>query len=197
MQPFDWIVFTAFLVFVVVDGLRRARGQHDAESYFLAGRTVPWWAVGLSIMATQASAITMVGTTGQGWADGLRFVQFYFALPLAMLILAVIAVPAYHRARVATAYECLGRRFDPKTRALSALLFLILRGLSVGFVIYAPSLVLAKVFSVPLSWTVLGMGGIAVLYTALGGLSAVISTDVKQMSVMVLGLLAALAVVSW
>jgi Na+/proline symporter len=191
MSVIDWALFIAFLAYVVFDGTRRARQNRTSEDYFLAGRQVPWWAVGLSIMATQASAITMVGTTGQGWYDGLRFVQFYFALPLAMLILAVTAVPLYHRQKVSTAYEYLGVRFDAKTRVLSALLFLVLRGFSVGIVIYAPSLLLAKVFNVPLSTTIIIMGGIAVIYTSIGGLRAVISTDVKQMTVMVIGLVVA------
>ena len=187
----DWILFVGFLAYIIWDGVRRAGSQHGAEDYFMAGRSVPWWAAGLSIMATQASAITMVGTTGQGWADGLRFVQFYFALPLAMVLLAIFAVPVYHRLRVHTAYEYLGIRFDEKTRVLSALLFLVLRCLSVGFVIYTPSLVLSKVFGLPLQGTILVMGGVAVLYTSLGGLGAVISTDVKQMTVMALGLVVA------
>ena len=194
MHVVDWILFTGFLAWVVWDGARRGRGAHSSEDYFLAGRAVPWWAMGLSIMATQASAITLVGTTGQGWADGLRFVQFYFALPLAMLILGRLAVPAYHRARVTTAYEYLERRFDRKTRVLAALLFLVLRGLSVGFVIYAPSLVLSAMFGLPLSVTVLVTGGVAVAYTAVGGLGAVIATDVKQMTVMALGILVAFGV---
>jgi len=195
MHAIDWILFFGFLAYVIGDGLRRTRKNRTADDYFLAGRSVPWWAVGLSIMATQASAITMIGTTGQGWADGMRFIQFYFALPLAMILIAVFAVPAYHRMGVTTAYEYLGGRFDRKTRFLSALLFLFLRGLSVGFVIYAPSLVLARVFHLPLAATVVLMGGAAVAYTSLGGLRAVIATDVKQMAVMTLGLLAALAAV--
>jgi SSS family solute:Na+ symporter len=191
MSLVDWCLFFGFLAYVVWDGTRRARETHDADDYFLAGRSVPWWGMGLSIMATQASAITLVGTTGQGWVDGFRFLQFYYALPLAMLIIAYTAVPLYHRLRIATAYEYLGVRFDAKTRVLSAFLFLILRGLSVGFVIYTPSLVLAKVFSLPLPWMILLMGGAAVLYTSVGGLKAVISTDVKQMTVMTAGVVVA------
>lgn len=196
MHGIDWLLFFGFLAYVIWDGARRGRGAESVDDYFMAGRTVPWWAVGLSIMATQASAITMVGTTGQGWADGLRFVQFYFALPIAMLILAFVAVPAYQRLRVNTAYEYLGRRFDEKTRLLSAVLFLFLRGLSVGFVIYTPSLVLSKMFGLPLKPTIVFMGGVAVAYTAFGGLKAVIWTDVKQMTVMVVGLIAAFVAVS-
>lgn len=194
MPLLDYLVFFAFLTYVIWDGTRRARSNRTADDYFLASRSVPWWAIGLSIMATQASAITMIGTTGQGWRDGMRFVQFYFALPLAMLILAFTAVPLYHRARVRTAYEYFGMRFDLKTRRLSALLFLVLRGLSVGIVIYAPSLVLAKVLGLPLSSMIVVMGGVAVVYTALGGLDAVIRTDVKQMAVILIGLGITLAV---
>jgi len=192
MSVIDWTLFVAFLAYVVWDGTRRARAARDADDYFLAGRAVPWWAIGLSVMATQASAITMIGTTGQGWHEGMRFIQFYLALPLAMIILAYTAVPLYHRLRVTTAYEYLGIRFDGKTRVLSAFLFLVLRGLSVGFVIYTPSLVLAKVFNLPLAPMIITMGGVAVVYTSLGGLGAVIRTDVKQMCVMVLGLVVAL-----
>ena len=195
MSLIDWSVFLGFLAYVVYDGLRHSRRSQSADDYFLAGRSVPWWAVGLSIMATQASAITMIGTTGQGWHDGMRFVQFYFALPLAMIILCFTAVPLYHKLKVTTAYELLGVRFDKKTRLLSALLFLILRGLSVGFVIYAPALVLAKVLAVPMPATVIFMGGVAVVYTSIGGLSAVIRTDIKQMIVMSIGLVIALAAI--
>ncbi len=196
MHPIDWTLFIGSIAFVVWDGLRKGQDSATTSDYFLAGRKAPWWAMGLSIMATQASAITMIGTTGQGWAEGMSFIQFYFALPLAMLILSVTAVPLYHRLQVSTAYEYLGLRFDMKTRLLSATLFLILRGLSVGFVIYAPSLVLSRVFHVPLSWTILFMGGVAVFYTSIGGLSAVISTDVKQMGIMALGLGVALVSVT-
>ncbi|MCB9465230.1 MAG: sodium:solute symporter [Candidatus Eisenbacteria bacterium] len=194
MHWLDWILFVGFLAYIVWDGIRKSGSQHGSEDYFMAGRSVPWWAAGLSIMATQASAITMIGTTGQGWSDGLRFVQFYFALPIAMILIAIWVVPVYHRLRVHTPYEYLGHRFDEKTRVLSALLFLVLRCASVGFVIYTPSLVLSRVFHLPISLTILAMGGVAVVYTSLGGLSAVISTDVKQMTVMTLGLIVAVFV---
>ncbi|MEZ4648296.1 MAG: sodium:solute symporter [Candidatus Eisenbacteria bacterium] len=194
MHWLDWILFVGFLAYIVWDGVRKSGSQHGSEDYFMAGRSVPWWAAGLSIMATQASAITMIGTTGQGWSDGLRFVQFYFALPIAMIVIAIWVVPAYHRLEVHTPYEYLGIRFDEKTRLLSALLFLVLRCASVGFVIYTPSLVLSRVFGLPISLTILVMGGIAVVYTSLGGLSAVISTDVKQMTVMTIGLIVAVVV---
>lgn len=190
---FEWLLFSVpffgFLVYVIWDGVRRSRGTKSMEDFFLAGRSVPWWAMGLSIMATQASAITMIGTTGTGWNEGMRFIQFYFALPLAMVILSFTVVPLYHRWKVYTAYEYLGLRFDGKTRLLSAFLFLILRGLSAGIVIYAPSVVLSALFSIERRWilTIL-MGAIAVGYTTMGGMRAVVATDVKQMLVMFVGL---------
>ena len=125
--------------------MKRSRGTDAVEGYFLAGRSLPWWAVGLSVMATQMSAITLVGTTGQGYADGLRLVQMYFGLPLAMIILSVTLVPFLYRARVFTAYEYLERRFDRKTRALTSLIFLVSRGLAVGVIISAPAVVLSVV----------------------------------------------------
>src|SRR3989337_4586813 len=123
---------------MVGDGLRRTEGGDKVEGYFLANRSLPWWAVGLSVMATQLSAITLVGTTGQGYADGMRFVQFYFGLPLAMILLSLTVVPFFHRARVYTAYEYLERRFDAKTRLLTSLLFLASRGMSCGVIVAAP-----------------------------------------------------------
>jgi hypothetical protein len=130
MHPIDWTIIAVYIVWIVWDGLRMTRRSHELEGYFLAGRSLPWWAVGLSVMATQLSAITMIGTTGQGYADGMRFLQFYFALPLAMIILSVTLVPFFRGARVYTAYEYLERRFDAKTRAFTSLLFLLSRSMS-------------------------------------------------------------------
>ncbi len=195
MHAVDWALFVGFLTYVVVDGVRRARGA-DGASALLAGRTAPWWAVGISVMATQASAITMIATTGHGWADGLRFVQFYFALPLAMVVLAYTLVPRLHRAGVATAYAYLGQRFGRSTHLVSAFVFLVLRALSAGFVIYTPSLVLSVVFGWPLDWTIIGLGAVATSYTAIGGLAAVIRTDVKQAAVMAIGLAVAITVIA-
>src|SRR3954451_17913721 len=124
MHPVDWLLVAGYFVWIVTDGIRRSHRTNKVEGYFLANRNLPWWAVGLSVMATQLSAITLVGTTGQGYRDGLRFVQFYFGLPVAMLILSVTVVPFFYRANVYTAYEYLERRFDAKTRALTSLLFL-------------------------------------------------------------------------
>jgi SSS family transporter len=194
MHAVDWLVVGAYLVWVVYDGLKRTRGSDELQGYFLANRSLPWWAVGLSVMATQLSAITLVGTTGQGYRDGLRFVQFYFGLPIAMLILSVTVVPFFHRANVYTAYEYLEQRFDAKTRALTSLLFLLSRGLSCGVIIAAPAVILSIVLGWNLTVTVLAIGLPTALYTMLGGVQAVTWTDVKQMAVIVAGVAAALTV---
>jgi solute:Na+ symporter, SSS family len=192
MHWLDWAVVAAYLVWIVHDGLRRTVGSDKVEGYFLADRTLPWWAVGLSVMATQLSAITLVGTTGQGYADGLRFVQFYFGLPLAMLILSVTVVPFFYRAKVYTAYEYLEQRFDAKTRALTSLLFLLSRGLSCGVIVAAPSVILSIVLDWNLTLTVLAIGLPTAVYTMFGGVQAVTWTDVKQMGVIVAGVAAAI-----
>ncbi|MFZ9899262.1 MAG: sodium:solute symporter [Gemmatimonadaceae bacterium] len=194
MHPLDWVVVVGYLGYVVWDGLRRARGTTDIEGYFLANRSLPWWAVGLSVMATQLSAITLVGTTGQGATDGLRFVQFYFGLPLAMVLLGVTLVPFLHKAKVYTAYEYLERRFDGRTRTLTSLLFLVSRGLSCGAIISAPAVVLSAVLGWPLASCVALIGVPTVLYTVVGGVQAVTWADVKQM-VVIVGAVAAMAVV--
>jgi SSS family solute:Na+ symporter len=149
VRTLDWIVFFGWLTFLVSYGLYRGRGSSNVAQYLLAGKTMPWYAMGLSIMATQASAITFVSTTGQGYVDGLRFVQFYFGLPVAMVILSATAVPIFHRARVFTAYEYLEQRFDAKTRALVGVIFLIERGLASGIALYAPAVVLSVVVGWP------------------------------------------------
>ena len=194
MHWLDWLVVAAYLIWVVWDGLRRTQGGDRLEGYFLGNRSLPWWAVGLSVMATQLSAITLVGTTGQGYRDGLRFVQFYFGLPIAMLILAVTAVPFFYRAGVYTAYEYLERRFDAKTRALTSGLFLLSRGLQCGVIIAAPAVILSIVLGWNLSVTVLAIGLPTALYTIVGGVQAVTWTDVKQMVVIVMAVLAAVVV---
>ena len=194
MRPLDWLIVLGYLVWVVYDGLKRSRATDEVEGYFLANRSLPWWAVGLSVMATQMSAITLVGTTGQGYADGMRFVQFYFGLPVAMIILSVTVVPFFHRARIFTAYEYLERRFDAKTRVLTSLLFLLSRGLSCGVIIAAPAVILSIVLGWNLTLTILAIGIPTTLYTMFGGVQAVTWTDVKQMVVIVLGMAGAVAV---
>jgi len=192
MHWINWLIVVAYLVFVVGDGLRRSRGATNIEAYFLANRSLPWWAVGLSVMATQLSAITLIGTTGQGATDGLKFVQFYFGLPIAMVILGVTIVPFLHGAKVYTAYEYLERRFDARTRTLTSLLFLISRGMSAGVIISAPAVVLSAIFGWSLTACVALIGVPTVLYTVIGGVQAVTWADVKQMFVIVAAVLAML-----
>lgn len=188
MHWINWSIVGAYLTYVLWDGIRRTRGTTTIEGYFLANRSLPWWAVGLSVMATQLSAITLIGTTGQGATDGLRFVQFYFGLPLAMVILGITLVPFLHGAKVFTAYEYLERRFDAKTRSLTSLLFLLSRGMSAGTIIAAPSVVLSAVFGWDLTWSVVLIGVPTVIYTVLGGVQAVTWADVKQMVIIVAAL---------
>ncbi|HUG44203.1 MAG TPA: sodium/solute symporter, partial [Acidobacteriota bacterium] len=188
MTWIDWTVVAAYLAYVVYDGVKRSRSTDTVRGYFLANRTLPWWAVGLSVMATQMSAITLVGTTGQGYADGIRFVQFYFGLPFAMVILCVTVVPFFHRADVFTAYEYLEKRFDGKTRTLTSFFFLLSRGLSCGVIIAAPAVILSIILGWNLELTVLAIGAPTILYTMLGGVQAVTWTDVKQMALVFVGL---------
>ncbi len=194
MSPIDWGVIVVYLVWMVVDGLRRSENTDQMEGYFLAGRSLPWWASGLSVMATQLSAITLVGTTGQAYATGLRFVQFYFGLPLAMIILSMTVVPFFYRARVYTAYEYLEQRFDVRVRTATSLLFLIGRAFSLGVVLTAPAVVISAIVGWSISTTVLLLGIPMVFYTVLGGVQAVAWTDVKQMVIIVAGLFAAIVV---
>jgi len=190
VRALDWVIIAVYLVYVLVDGVRRAKGTREIEGYFLANRSLPWWAVGLSVMATQLSAITLIGTTGQGATDGLRFVQFYFGLPLAMVILGVTLVPFLHGARVFTAYEYLERRFDARTRSLTSFLFLVARGMSCGTIIAAPAVVFSAIFGWSLLWSVALMGIPTVIYTMIGGVQAVTWVDVKQITLIVFALIA-------
>ena len=195
MSAIDWAVVIVYLVWIVYDGLKRSKATTELEGYFLANRTLPWWAVGLSVMATQLSAITLVGTTGRGYAEGLSIVQLYFGLPIAMVILSLTVVPFFYRARVFTAYEYLERRFDSKTRTLASLLFLVSRALSCGVIIAAPAVILSIVLGWNVTLTVLGIGLPTVLYTMVGGVQAVTWTDVKQMVVIIAGVVATVIVV--
>ena len=150
MRPLDWVVLASTLACIVVYGLYKGRGSNTMSKYLLAGKTMPWYAMGLSIMATQASAITFISTTGQGFVDGMRFVQFYFGLPIAMVILSATAVPIFHRAKVYTAYEYLEQRFDVKTRTLVTIIFLVGRGLGAGIALAAPAIVMSAVLGLSL-----------------------------------------------
>lgn len=192
MRTADWVVLCGTLAFMVLYGLRRSRGSDTVRKYLLAGKTLPWPVMALSIMATQASAVTFISTTGQSYVDGMRFVQFYFGLPLAMVILAIAAVPVFHRSNAYTAYEYLEQRFDARTRALVSVIFLLQRGLALGITIYAPAVVLTVILGWPDRITTLIMGAVALTFTTLGGVKAVAWTHVQQMAVMTLGLAAAL-----
>ena len=194
MHPLNWLIVAGYLAYVLVDGVRRAKGTDRIEGYFLAGRNLPWWVVGLSVMATQLSAVTLIGTTGQGATDGMRFVQFYFGLPVAMVILGVTLVPFLHGAKVFTAYEYLERRFDARTRSLTSFLFLLSRGMAAGTIVAAPAVVFSAVFGWNLIWSVALIGVPTVLYTMIGGVQAVAWVDVKQM-VLIVGALVAVVLV--
>jgi solute:Na+ symporter, SSS family len=193
----DWAVVATYIVWVVVDGLRRSKGTNRVDGYFLASRSLPWWAVGLSVMATQMSAVTMTATTGQGYLTGFRFVQFYFGLPLAMIILSVTVLPFFTRARVYTAYEYLERRFDVRTRSLASFLFLMGRASSLGVTLAAPAVVMSAILGWTLPVTILVICVPMIIYTTLGGVQAVAWTDVKQMFIVVGGMTAAVVVALW
>src|SRR5271169_1655229 len=162
MKPLDWVVLFAWLTLLVSYGLWRSRGSDTVNQFLLAGKTMPWYAMGLSIMATQAGAITFISTPAQAYGDGMRFVQFYFGLPIAMVILSATVVPVFHRANVYTAYEYLEQRFDAKTRALVTAIFLVLRGLSAGVALAAPAIVLSVILEWPFAVTTLIMGGVII-----------------------------------
>jgi SSS family transporter len=182
MSPLDWTVLLTYLLAIVSFGVYMGRGNKKLSDFFLAGREMRWWAVGLSVMATQISAITFVGTTGQAYTDGMRFLVVYFGLPFAMVILCVTLVPFFYRAGVFTAYEYLEKRFDGRTRTLTSLLFLVSRGLSVGVTLYAPSLVLSVILGWSEGATILLMAGSTIVYVLYGGNKSVIWTDVVQMT---------------
>jgi len=194
MRPLDWAVLISWLVLLVSFGLWRSRGSNTVSQFLLAGKTMPWYAMGLSIMATQAGAITFISTPGQGYVDGMRFVQVYFGLPIAMVILSATVVPIFHRARVYTAYEYLEQRFDAKTRALVSVLFLIERGLSAGVALAAPGIVLSAILHLPFGWTSILMGCLVILFTTLGGIKAITWADVPQMTVILSALILALGI---
>ena len=188
MSFIDWLVLSVTLLSIVLYGIWKSRGAKNIESYLLADRQLPWYHVGLSVMATQASAITFLSAPGQGYSDGLRFVQFYFGLPLAMVVLCVTFIPIFHKLGVFTAYEYLEKRFDNKTRSLTAFLFLLQRGLSTGITIYAPAIILSTILHVDILYTILFNGLIVIVYTVYGGTKAVSYTQLFQMSIIFAGL---------
>lgn len=191
MSSIDWIVLFITLLLIVVYGIFKSRNIRNIDGYLLGDRELPWYNVGLSVMATQASAITFLSAPGLAYSSGMSFVQFYFGLPLAMIVLCITFVPIFHRLRVFTAYEFLEKRFDIKTRALTAFLFLIQRGISTGITIFAPAIILSTILHIDITYTTLVMGGIVVLYTVYGGTKAVSYTQLLQMGIIFTGLLAA------
>lgn len=188
MSLIDWSVLIFTLLSIIFYGVWKSRGTKNIEGYLLADRQLPWYQVGFSVMATQASAITFLSAPGQAYSDGLRFVQFYFGLPLAMIVICIAFIPVFQRLNVYTAYEYLENRFDNKTRSLTAFLFLLQRGLSTGITIYAPAIILSTILGVGIAYTTLFMGGAVILYTVYGGTKAVSYTQMLQMTIIFAGL---------
>ena len=191
MKPLDWLVLSGTLLFIVAYGVWKSRGSKDIQGYLLGNREMKWWTIGLSIMATQASAITFLSGPGQAYTDGMRFVQFYLGLPIAMIILSITLVPFYHRLNVYTAYEFLEKRFNVVLRVFTAFLFLTQRGLAAGFTIFAPSLILSILLDWNIYYTNLLIGALVIFYTVSGGTKAVAQTQKQQMAVILLGMVIA------
>jgi len=197
MSQIDWIVLSVTLLSIVLYGMWKSRGAKNIEGYLLADKQLPWYHVGLSVMATQASAITFLSAPGQSYNDGLRFIQFYFGIPLAMVVLCITFIPKFRTLNVYTAYEYLEKRFDNKTRSLTAFLFLLQRGLSTGITIYAPAIILSTILNINITTTIIFTGIIVISYTVYGGTKAVSHTQMLQMGIIFTGLfLSAYLVVS-
>lgn len=197
MSLIDWIVLAVTILAIVIYGVWKSGRNQNIDQYLVGSRSMPWYTVGLSVMATQASAITFLSAPGQAYSDGMRFVQFYFGLPLAMIVLCITFVPIFSRLKVYTAYEFLEQRFDLKTRALTSFLFLVQRGLSTGVTIYAPSIILSTILNINTVYTTLFIGSLVIFYTVYGGTKAVSYTQLLQMSIIFLGMfLAGVMVVS-
>lgn len=191
MSGIDWIILASTLAFIVIYGVYKTYGSKSMDDYLLGQERSKWWTVGLSVMATQASAITFLSTPGQAYHSGMGFVQFYFGLPIAMVIICVSFIPIYHRLKVYTAYEYLETRFDLKTRSLTAVLFLIQRGLGAGITIFAPAIILSTVLRWDLNATILAIGTLVVIYTVIGGTRAVNVTQKQQMTIIMIGMVVA------
>lgn len=195
MQLIDWIILTGTIAFIVWYGVYKSRGSKNVEDYIGGGKNAKWWTIGLSVMATQASAITFLSTPGQAYHDGMGFVQFYFGLPIAMVIICMVFIPIYHRLNVYTAYEYLESRFDRKTRTLTAILFLIQRGLAAGITIFAPAIVLSAVLGWNLTYLTIIIGVLVIIYTVSGGTKAVSVTHKQQMAVIFTGMVVAFFII--
>ena len=191
MSALDFVVLIGSMLGIAIYGIWRTRGRRELNTYLKGDGKTAWFAIGLSVMATQASAITFLSTPGQGYLGGLGFVQIYFGLPIALIIIAAVFLPIFRRLNVYTAYEFLGWRFDSKTRLLGAVLFLLQRGLGAGLTIYAPSIVLATVFGWPLDLTIISSGLVVITYTVMGGSGAVTVTQKYQMAIIFAGMVTA------
>jgi SSS family solute:Na+ symporter len=189
MQQLDWIVLSVTLLFIVFYGVYKTKGSKNVEDYILGNKETPWWTVGLSVMATQASAITFLSTPGQAYHDGMGFVQFYFGLPVAMVVISITFIPIYHKLKVFTAYEYLEQRFDLKTRSFTAILFLIQRGLGTGLTIFAPAIILSSILGWNLTLLNIIIGILVIIYTFAGGTKAVNVTQKQQMFIIMLGMI--------
>lgn len=188
MGTLDWIILTGTLLFIVAYGVWKTKGSKNVNDYVRGGNEAKWWTIGLSVMATQASAITFLSTPGQAFHDGMGFVQFYFGLPLAMIIICMVFVPIYHKLKVYTAYEFLENRFDLKTRSLAAVLFLMQRGLAAGITIFAPSIILSAILGWDLRTLNIIIGTLVIIYTVSGGTNAVSVTQKQQMFIIMTGM---------
>lgn len=188
MQTLDWFILIFTLLFIVIYGAWRTKGSQNVKDYILGNNESKWWTIGISVMATQASAITFLSTPGQAFHDGMGFVQFYFGLPIAMVFICIFFIPIYHKLSVYTAYEFLEKRFDLKTRSLAAVLFLIQRGLAAGITIYAPAIILSSILGWSLNWLNFIIGVLVIIYTVSGGTKAVNVTQKQQMFIIMLGM---------
>src|ERR1700751_546002 len=188
MSLIDWVVLALTILTIVVYGVLKSGRNQNIDQFLVGNRSMPWYAVGLSVMATQASAITFLSAPGQAYSSGMSFVQFYFGLPLATIVLCTTFVPMFSKLKVYTAYEFLDQRFDLKTRALTAFLFLVQRGLSTGITIYAPSIILSTILNINTVYTTLFIGGLVIFYTVYGGTKAVSYTQLLQMSIIFAGM---------
>ncbi|MUP45517.1 sodium:solute symporter [Gramella sp. BOM4] len=195
MELIDWIVLIGTIIFIVWYGIYKSRGSKNVKDYIGGGKDAKWWTIGLSVMATQASAITFLSTPGQAFHDGMGFVQFYFGLPIAMVIICMVFIPIYHRLKVYTAYEYLESRFDKKTRTLTAILFLVQRGLAAGITIFAPAIVLSAVLGWNLTYLTVIIGTLVTIYTVSGGTKAVNVTHKQQMAVIFFGMIVAFFII--
>ncbi|MCB0642253.1 MAG: sodium:solute symporter, partial [Phaeodactylibacter sp.] len=194
MHLIDWLIMLVTLLGIVAYGVWKTRSVDNVKSYLLGDKDLPWWTIGLSIMATQASAITFLSTPGQAYGDGMGFAQFYFGMPVAMVLLCIFVLPVYYRLNIYTAYEYLEGRFDLKTRTLTAVLFLIQRGLAAGITIYAPAIILSTILEWPLFLTNLFIGILVIFYTMMGGTKAVSVTQKQQMIIILAGMVLAVLV---